>query len=683
MCAALFASDGTLKNIALSAQTPISTGENNFEITDMKIDNVSDGYIKIFLLDSLNTLRPLCGIGNTPVLEAPGFAGLSTNAGFKGISERAGEDEAVCILKNSADAVTEDNILFIDQRKADSAGAFNIPVPSACINGGAVISSSPGRLCSPEIPIYCSDLGSVNGDGTEANPYSSLQKALEAAEDGGKVIIDGKITVPGDFAWPVSDKTVTISGINNAMLDIKVISNLDIRSNAVFENLTIGCTSEGTGKNMTAKNTVTANGYHVIIKDTVSTETVLKLRGGSANADVESTNLEVYGGNYQQIYGGGATCNVLGDCRLTVGGNVNSAFSVNDSDSSFYETVIHGGSWGGIVKGDCITTLKNNARAAYVYGGTHGQKTSHVEGKIKVNIEGGSYMNVFAAAFITEGKRITSEINMTGGTVESLFASDNPLTGDITIKVLGGEVTRRIYSGCYNNYGFDGYSTDSYVKGSTTIVLGPEARLITQKIANRGIFAGSRRGSKAPDEINKIIFTGGSYESFKPLIGEQGNFGVCDSYHDYLVAAGVGGNVSSSGAASVSVVPDAGLSAYVNGVMLGGEACDLTAPETIIEFKPAAPFVKVLGYTSGTEKSEITVGYQSALPAPVIMIAVYDSDGRLVCSSFKSVAADKDSAVTDVLCSLDDGKKYTVKAMLWSGADKMIPECASDEKIIG
>lgn len=673
MCIAQYDSDGYLHGIEFSPQTSILSGENAFEITGMKLENVSDGYIKVFLFESINTLCPLSDIGNSPVLSASGFAGFSTNTLFSG--EAAGSDAvALCILKDENAGVVSENILFIDQCKTGSEGAFEIPVPNQA-RIGAIKSSANGRLHTPDIPLYCSASGSADGDGSAERPFASLQTALELVDDGGKIIINGELTLSSDFKWPASDKKITISGINGAVLDIKEIAVLDIYSDTIFENLIFGSEAEGTGRNMAAKNVISANGYHVVIKDTVSTQTVMKLRGGSLSADVDSVNLEVYGGNYQSIYGGGSTCNVKGDCRLIVGGNVNYSFSIDDASDSYYPTVIHGGSWGGIVGGDCITTLKDNARAAYVYGGTHGQKTSHVEGKIKVNIESGSFMNVFAAAYVTEGKSITSEINMTGGTVEGLFASDNPVSGDITIKVLGGEVKRRIYSGCYNDYGFSGFKSNNYVNGSTTIILGPDARLITGNLANRGIFAGSRLEEKPAGEVNKVIFTGGSYDSFKHLLGEQGLIPVNDSYHDYLVSVQGDGDVSSFGPSAISVSAEEGTEAYINGAVFSGDVYNLTSPETLIEFKKPSS-VTSLQYKSAAEESEITVEFVSELTELLVAAAVYDTSDRLICSSIASPSDGDRIVKLTVPCNLDDGESYTIKAMLWSSTDKMIPQCS-------
>ena len=155
---------------------------------------------------------------------------------------------------------------------------------------------------------------------------------------------------------------------------------------------------------------------------------VKELIVGAARANVTSTNLEVYGGKYSSILGGSnsdasSAVSVKGDCNLTVGGNVNSDLDdSNWDDETMRKTVIHGGGYGGSVEGKCVLTLKGDAKAKYVFGGQNGGHASQNIGKVTVNVEGGSFMNIFAILKNTKNVNnvatnidTDAEINMTGG----------------------------------------------------------------------------------------------------------------------------------------------------------------------------------------------------------------------------------------------------------------------------
>lgn len=598
---------------------------------------------------------------------------LGANIIFKGNAgtESAGQSVTVAFYDKNADLknITAADIKYIEQSLIAKDGSFAITVPVSEEMAQLKFVSNKSDFGSAAIQqaVYVSAQGSENGDGTEQSPCT-FQKALELVEDNGIIEIDGTVTLPADFSWPVSDKTVTVTGVNDAVLDITTADNLNINCNTTFKNLTIGCSQTGSGKSSTPDNSISANGYHVIIADTVDTQSILSIRGGSLTEDVDSTNLEVYGGHYKTIYGGGSAKNVKGDCRLTVGGNVNKNYSVSDSDSSFVATAIHGGCWGGVIKGDCITTLKGNAKAAYVYGGTHGSVTSYVEGEIKVNIQGGSYMNVFAAAFVTEGKYTKSTINMTGGTVEGIFASDKcVLTGDVTMNILGGTVTRRIYAGCYNDYGLSGYSTDYYVNGNVTLVMGGNTVYNDLFNWDSGIHGGSRTKNDHDTEICKMIFLDNSYERFKSSIDKST---ICEDYHEYIVTANKGGTVASSASDSVEIKADKGFSVLVNGTAFEDKILTLTNAETNVEFKSG------IGSVIYDEKN-VTVEYGLNTEfEPIMIVAVYDEENKsLVTASTSPINSLSSKKDIELSCNLSSGKKYILRVMIWEDTEDLVPVC--------
>ena len=603
----------------------------------------------------------------------------AANIVFKGNAgtENAGKSAVVAIYDSQTDIsnVKSADIRYIEQFKVGSDGVFRISMPLAVsdMTEGKLVSNVTGGLFSSEVPLYCSASGTENGDGTLNNPYT-FQKALSAVEDKGTVIVNGSITLPADFEWLASDKTITVSGINDAAIDIKTVDNLNINCNVTFENLVFDCSATVSASDAAADNAINANGYHVIIKDTVDTTAVLAIRGGSTSKAVDSTNLEVYGGSYRTIYGGGSAQNVNGDCRLVVGGNVNKNFK-GKLKEGFPKAVIHGGSWGGIVKGDCITTVTGDASAAYVYGGTNGQKTSHVEGKIQVNVEGGNWMNVYSACYITEGKSINSEVNMKGGTVEGIFASDKPISGNVAINVTGGTVTRRIFSGCYNNYDIGGWEADNHVSGTSTLTIYPGATLMTDHQIGSGIFGGSRHDTNFAEEVSTLIFNGNTYEALKEDIG---GFDVCYSNHDYIVTATDGGKVTKKDNTAVTITPDAGFCAYVNGLAFSGGDYALSAEMTNVVFEGnKEDKISSVNYTSGITTSKVSVGYNvNTSFKPSVIVAVYDGNNALVAVSTKQVEPEKTLDDIEVSCNLSSGEKYMVKAMMWNSPESMVPVCA-------
>ncbi|MGN0179904.1 MAG: hypothetical protein ACI4DY_10765 [Monoglobaceae bacterium] len=530
--------------------------------------------------------------------------------------------------------------------------------------------------------VYCSASGTETGFGQENDPCT-LSRAIELVKDGGVVIVDGTITLDDSFEWPTSDKTVMIQGKDDTSeVDISAVTGwFNINSNAVFDNIKIGCAvnDDGTGKNQVA-----ANGYHVIIKDTVTTTNVIGgLIGGSSKKSVASTNLEVYGGKYNTILGGsnsdgGSAVSVNGNCVLTVGGYVNSDLDDNDWDN-VRRAVIHGGGYGGSVTGDCVLNLTGSAKAKYVYGGQNGLYGSQNLGKVTVNVNGGSYMNVYAILKNTKNENstavnidTTAELNMNGGKAEGLFGAQNSIMGNITINALGGTVTRRIIAGSYNDWSTD-WQSSNYITGTTTVVIGSGLEGFTDTQIGSGIFGGSRIGDNPTDETGTLIFTGGSYAKFKSAIGRSD---VCGSNHDYLAAVSGNGTVVPKSAGVVILTADDGYYTMANGTETADGDYTLTSGTTnVIEFiSEAAPRIK--GISVSGNATQVT--YSGAVENSVVVAALYDSTGKMLLDiKYSSAATDAgdQSSTLDFTYSMESGKQYVVSAMLWNGIENVSPLC--------
>ncbi len=616
------------------------------------------------------------------------FNVFAINVVFKGSTDtsNSGKSVAIVMYKNGTDLsnVLPIDINYIEQSLVDENGKFefNLPVDLDTVSSSTVISTYSGNVRSDTIPLYVSNAGSDTNSGTQQSPYT-FEKAIDEVIDGGKIVLMDEVKISDDFVWPETDKTITISGegYQNAELDIEQIVNLVIGCNTTFEHLTIGCTEQGTGNEKVNVESISANGYHVIIADTVTTQNICAIRGGHNSKAVNSTNLEVYGGNWYTIYGGGSNGNIAGNCILTVGGNVNSAYSVKDSDDNYVPTKIHGGCWGGIIKGDCITTLKGNAKAAYVYAGTHAQTTSYTEGKVELNVEGGNYMNIFAAAFITSGHNPNVTINFKGGTAEGVFATDNTvLYGDVKMNFTGGTVTRRIYGGAYNDCNIFGvYSKDLYVNGNITMTFDEGFTFANTGDAERGIFAGSRYKASHTEEKCMMIFLNDSYNNLQNYVKTSATTlgmatvfaGVGDG--DYIVIASKGGKVGAETNSTVNIEANDGYTIRVDDADFVSNPYALANQTTNVVFVPFASGLSGLEF----ENNKASVNFNVNKDKFVLVAAVYDKNNMLVAANHKNITQSAGSDEIELNFALASGQTYTVKTMLWNTMADMQPICSA------
>ena len=712
LAAVVYDGDGNIAGVGFDGKTinKNSGGTLTFNIENMITTNPTEGSVKVFLFDSLQELNPLSDIGNEPIYASENISS-DVKSGFRGSvkGNYIGESVSTAIYgeNTNLDCITANDIVYINQGASTDGGAFDITMPIEYSANHKFVSNQAGALYASQIPIYCSAGGTDYGLGTEESPYS-FRKALQMVEDGGEIIVIGTVTATANTNW-ASDKTITVSGKDGAgIIDMKGIEDLSITCDTTFKNITFDCND---GRDASAGiNRIIANGYHVVIEDTVkTTKPLFAVLGGKRVSDITGgTNLEVYGGSYVNIYGGntpmyypkkageGETADadgnaldengnvitwpdahkVTGDCNLIVGGKVNEGYSFADADKlndNYLSSVVFGGCYGNAVEGDCTVTLKDNAKVKYVYGSSNGTETSNVTGKITVNVEGGEYMNVFAAAFITPGNIIDAEINMTGGTVEGLFASDKSIEGDITMNLTGGTVTRRIYGGVYNDSSTGAVmSTNNFVTGNINVIIGPSLNFNILERLNSGIFGGSRIKINPENEISKLIFVDGAYDKLGGFVGEQGSIAVCDSHHDYLVKASAGGTVIPSGASQITIEPDEGNAAWVNGKKYSGTILNLTEATTVIDFHENGHGILFTEYMDGKASVDYNINTEEDA---VLIAAIYNEDNRLKTVAFNKIEMGSESAELLIPDVLEQGKKYEMRVMIWQSLESMIPKC--------
>ena len=189
-------------------------------------------------------------------------------------------------------------------------------------------------------------------------------------------------------------------------------------------------------------------------------------------------------------------------------------------------------------------------------------------------------------------------INMSGGSVEGIFGGSmsQTMTGNTRIAVSGGQVTRRIYGGCYNDWS-GSWNSNFHVDGTTAVWVGGDARLITGEGLssgnkdNSGIFAASRASSNLTTENSYLIFADGTYDKWKDKIGDvSGWSGTFKPYNDYLVKAGNGGTaiLDNNNIGALDLTAEEGKIAFCNGQRTENGIYNIKDAETVIEFSQIA-----------------------------------------------------------------------------------------------
>lgn len=623
---------------------------------------------------------------------------------FQGVTDKAGQDVTVGVYDKDplAGDFTLENIKYIDQTEIAADGSFRIRIPLRDVldsSAGLTIRSNVKGITASEVhPIYCSNNGAALSVGTKENPCS-FKTALDIAKNGDTIVLLDTITIPSDFVWQQSDKTIRIEGDQGmGKLDLTAVEYFSIGCNVTFDNLEL-LVHDATDSASEKKNYIYAQGNHVIMGKGVTTNHFVNaIFGGAKDKVLTHTNLEIYGGDYKGIYGGGDKGNITGDSSVIVGGktNSNTILTPGNSHGKFEGlngtggTVLAGGN-GSNVLGTAYVTVKDDAVLQYVRGGGTGE-TNLTVGKCRISIEGGTIMNVFAAVGRSsrESEYICdSEVRMIGGEAEAVFAGADrkDIYGKSTCYLLGGTVTRRAYAGCYNDYGWSGWGGEHSVHGTATLVLGPELgeKTMTDTQTGNGIFGGSRRSANSFDEIGRLVFLDGCYDRFKSNIGKND---VCKSHHDYLLAEGMNGSamysdltddtVSDASPAQIKITPNRGYDALFNDEIITDQYYTLkdNAVATV-SFRENGSIEYETEITSayGTVGSdEVNVNYYTAEKGKLI-VAVYDTEDRLVGTAIEDVnpASAMQEAVLSVECNLNS--TYKVQVMLWDGMENIMPLC--------
>lgn len=485
---------------------------------------------------------------------------------------------------------------------------------------------------SSEVVYVSADDGDDSYAGTAEAPVKTLEKAFEVVANGGTVQIVG--TYDGATSWSATGKAITITGETLNFVTGNITLG-GLGDTFTFKNITLGFATD---------QRVFANGCKLTIGEgvvtTSSTDNAPYLYGGCAVAKGSldgDSYLEVYSGTWKRIYGGGNDASIQsGDTHVIVGGTTTKVYA------------IYGSGMGDHIYGDTNVTVQGKVTAEYVYGGGsfshHG--TLAIDGRTNVIIaDEVNIMSVNGGSNLVRGTDYMSldvttycdtKVHMTGGTVQQVFGGNNtgPMTGDVDVRILGGEVTRRIYGGNYNECshniltGETTWNTNYAVNGNIILTIGDEANISLNESSltdgnDKGIFACSRNNPKSDTEHTTIIYDNeAAYNTYEEKIGPQDSWAesimsevdAVDNTHRYEYTANDETNTITATCTLCSEEhsEEATLEAIQDEFIYGGKAIE-GAQVTYEEAWSAAPLdiVYANNEAAGTATATCTIQEQS------------------------------------------------------------------------
>lgn len=390
--------------------------------------------------------------------------------------------------------------------------------------------------------------GSVYGGGATAGIVSGSTFVTVT----GDAKVDGTV-YGGSGARIMGDTNVTISGrasvesgttVNNRS-NVCVMGNYAARIDGdsyvtVTDNAKAGQVFGG-GSNTTTDKYVLGNTF-VEINGNATASFVYG--GGCVGSINKNTNVTVSeSANVTSIYGGGYGGAIGGNTYVWVGDDANNACTNPFDHATTYS--VYGGGFNTEITGSTNLEFTGNAKANYIYGGNSGSDRK-ISGGCNTVMSGGQAMSIYGGSNGCShgGAKSDVHLTMTGGTVEQVFGGNygSNLTADITVKLLGGTVKRRVYGGCYNETSGMSFSTDYHVNGEITLILGGVSIDFSSSESDESIYARSRHKTPSDTEKTAIIFANESaYNTYKNNLKAQdfamqliiGNISAADVQHYY------------------------------------------------------------------------------------------------------------------------------------------------------
>ena len=566
-------------------------------------------------------------------------------------------------------------ILYINQYAISDNGSFTLTLPVLNTEYDVYSNALSFGETKPEaITLYIDPTnGSDSNKGTSADKaYKSFSKAYNYAGYDKKVILLGDASYSD--ATAVYADNITIEGKTGAET-LTLPTSVSLKGNLTISKVNL---------NVTAASTLYANGHKFKIDSNVtatrpSTNTTrLTVYGGTnGTAYTGDTDITLLAGYYTNVFGGCNNAALTGSTNVVLGGNANSGDGIDDDDSSTISpSYVYGGGNNGAVSGETNVTLQDNAVSKYVVGA--GCNTGGTVPVANVYIKGGKVMNVYGSR-TAASNGCTHNITMTGGLAEAIFGGceSASMTGNTYVNLLGGDVSRRVYTGCYNNYKIISWDSDNYVKGSTYLTIAPGMKLCTKNglstsnQTNIGVFAGSRTESEHSDEINTIIYLDGCYNDYKGYITNNYPF---NSYETYTLAASAGGSVTGTTTpGKVHIVPVGDKYGIFNSTPYRETDITLLSGHNTVEFKDDFKIHSAVASVVDTNVNAVVNLSANNLfgeKNPTAYVAVYDDVGNLVsCRLAKTDPATGEYSF-DMGNTFVNGNTYTLNVMIWDEDQK-------------
>lgn len=514
----------------------------------------------------------------------------------------------------------------------------------------------------------------------------SLSDALTQVADGGKIVVDGTVSVtekPGNHG-----KKVTITG---GTLDFTGYSgSVPLGDHITFENITLNFAEADTAP------AVYACGYTVTMGEGVTMPNPIRIFGGKNSTTTASTNLTLLSGYYAGIYGGCNKADVTGDIYLYVGGNVNPDIDATSHDKT---CCIYGGSYipdgsSYTVGGSITTVFGGNAKANYLYGGNYGAGTGTVNGGIDVTVSGGQVMSVYGGS---RGGSLTSDVKLlvSGGTLaQVLGGSENgSVVGDVAVDLTGGTISRRVYGGCYNDYD-SGWATAHYVTGEIVLSLHSGVKIDFSSSSNdRAIYAHSRHSTLSDTEVSHLVYADATaYANYKDKVKAQdfamqlimGSTSAADHihYHTYSASGAVitQSCIDSSCSATATLVVES-TPAYVDKPV---EPAKVSYSGSWFGGDLEITYANNEG--AGTGTASVTCGDATATLDFAITAADMVMNGQVYASLNDAVAAARQTAGADTITLLQDIEVSTwtvINTDVTITANKAVTVTAADSQTGG
>ncbi|MCR2032409.1 InlB B-repeat-containing protein [Anaerofustis stercorihominis] len=278
--------------------------------------------------------------------------------------------------------------------------------------------------------IYIKDGESGNGDSKDSSA-GSIAAGLSLLKTNGTLYLAGDCSIPQGINLPAN---ITIKGVSGINPKLSLNDDLNLTGNLTIDNVSLFSSSErkliSNGNKLTLGKDVTTN----------SSSKDISIYASSRKALNKDVNIEIAGGKFKEVCGGGLVSGGHGD---------------NTEPNAF-------------VNGNVGIKISDNAEIGSLYGGgsligAPGLGDANVGAlNVNINIDGGTIENVYGAGNSTaNGKADVKDvtINITKGTIGTVYGAGRANAPtlktsadaqNVTINIKGdANITKAVYGGGY------------------------------------------------------------------------------------------------------------------------------------------------------------------------------------------------------------------------------------------